>query len=181
MRMAAKRAHGVLPWTRQSVCPAVQSGSSHDAKGSLQKGSLSCLFSCCKLRAPPDRRLAMRHRSPGKAWHGSPLWTLPLLSVHSYKYTKPHWGPVKPFLGKCFLGSCSLPSVCTFIPVSHFTCHPLKILAIIVFLPQISHTCQTFSKFSPVSSLCNTFLHLRVFFPLLFPSVFQFLLSDCPK
>lgn len=126
------------------------------------------LLGCCKLRAPPDSRLAMRHRSAGKAWRDSPVWTLPLLSVHSYKYTKPHWGPVEPFLGKCFLGSCSLPSVCAFIPVSRFTCQPLKTLAIIVSIPQISPTCQTFSKFSPVSSSCNTFLHLRVFFPLLF-------------
>lgn len=47
------------------------------------------LLSGYKLRAPPDRRLAMRHRSAGKVRHGSPVRTLPLLSVHNYKYTKP--------------------------------------------------------------------------------------------
>lgn len=42
VRMAVKRAHRALPWTRPGVCPAVQSGSSHDPKGSPQTGSLSC-------------------------------------------------------------------------------------------------------------------------------------------
>lgn len=35
--------HRALPWTRQCVCPAVRSGSSHDPKDSSQTGSLCCL------------------------------------------------------------------------------------------------------------------------------------------
>ena len=125
-------------------------------KGSLQTGSLSSVSATSWGRRltgglVPGTDHLEKHEVKGLYEHN------PCCQCTSYKCTKPRWRPVEPFPGKSFLGSCSLPSICAFIPVSHFICHPLKKLTIIFLVPQISPTDHTFSKFSPVPSFYNTY------------------------
>lgn len=162
---AAVRSRSAMAWARASVCRlAVWPDSRYDLQGSHKRQpanrSLAQLV-CYKLRESSDGRLVPgadhleKHEAKGLCEHN------PWCQCARYKGAKPCWRPVEPFPGKRFSGSRSPPSICAFIPVSHFTCHPLKKSSTIFSVPQISLTYHTFSKFSPLPSFCSTFLHLK--------------------